>query len=191
MRRRELFTLAAGASVVVCVGVCVLWARSYRATLDFGYETEAVLGGSGSWTGLPRILRREYHFLAHRHGISYITDRVGLYNLPHGSRFFLHENDPVWHRSTTAPDVEFLGFEYRVRDLRPFGRDVSWREWTAPYWGPVLALACPPAVAIGAILRRRTRRQSGHCPACGYDLRATPKRCPECGTVPAAKEGQT
>ena len=40
-----------------------------------------------------------------------------------------------------------------------------------------------PAVAIRRWVREARRARIGRCRQCGYDLRATPDRCPECGRV--------
>jgi len=51
-----------------------------------------------------------------------------------------------------------------------------------PDW--ILVLICTAAVAaarIPAWRRERFHARRGLCRRCGYDLRATPDRCPECG----------
>jgi hypothetical protein len=47
----------------------------------------------------------------------------------------------------------------------------------------LLSFAALPALS----LRRRRRDQPGLCWRCGYDLRATPDRCPECGQAGAGR----
>src|SRR5688572_9216250 len=56
-------------------------------------------------------------------------------------------------------------------------------DFGLPHWFLALLFAILPALHLRALIRSRRRRRIGHCPRCGYDLRATPERCPECGTT--------
>lgn len=47
-----------------------------------------------------------------------------------------------------------------------------------------IGAAVPLIIAEHRSGRRWKRISRGLCPACGYDLRATPDCCPECGWVP-------
>ena len=53
------------------------------------------------------------------------------------------------------------------------------------FWCPTWIVSASAGLFAGGLLvsraRRRHRDQPGRCARCGYDLRATPDRCPECG----------
>ena len=67
-------------------------------------------------------------------------------------------------------------FGVMVRDELPSGIMVSY--WVVIGLATVLFL-CSIAVAEK---QRRTAARAGKCAVCGYDLRASRERCPECGT---------
>jgi hypothetical protein len=80
-----------------------------------------------------------------------------------------------------------LGFAARRFEWAQEGMVSELRIIVVPYWF-LLALATPlPARLLLRGLSSRRRRQlaaAGRCTTCGYDLRGTPARCPECGSTP-------
>jgi hypothetical protein len=70
---------------------------------------------------------------------------------------------------TFSPSTQGISHDYRVI--------------TVTLWPIVTLLAIPVGLPMVSHLQRRRRLRRGLCPYCGFDLRATADRCPECGNV--------
>jgi hypothetical protein len=178
---RWVFRIVAALSLTLCAGTVVLWVRSYTTTATaIDVERQFLVQLLPSISSIPLTCRRSHIIAADRQGVSYVVVNLHVFGEPHGWKFS-HNDYPGGDPERMKSDVGFLGFGYRTGNYVSFRGEDSWYEWTVPYWFLVLALAVLPSLAISKALRKRHQRKSGHCPACGYDLRATPDRCPECG----------
>jgi hypothetical protein len=167
--KRPLFSTISALFLLLCVTVCVLWARSHFVADDLrgswaknGHDLSiGIIGDSGAFhISVYRTSRtRPDPDVEDGRRLSWSTDAPrGQWTK--GLRFGLHHN--TFRIGPTAFAETFLAL---------------------PAWGALLATAALPTAWLVTTLRAR-RRAYGLCPACAYDLRATPDRCPECGTVP-------
>jgi hypothetical protein len=57
------------------------------------------------------------------------------------------------------------------------------RALILPPWLALASGMVPTGILVFWLIRRRQSKLPGQCATCGYDLRGTPQRCPECGTI--------
>lgn len=210
MRRlaRHLFTCWSAASLLLFVAAGLLWVRSIRVWdipdltyIGYGEREDGEgrtietggwwvnVGGSSVNGGLGvQVLTRQFGAAMTesyrradpgQEGFSWAYRHGGA---PPGSRPFGGSDSHGFHFLRAEELVGTWGTDH-------YDRGVRW-QLTLPIWSLLAAASVLPAAWLGlVIVRRRARaraRRAGRCSSCGYDLRATPGRCPECGAAAAA-----
>jgi hypothetical protein len=167
---RHLFTLFSMASLSLFATLAVAWIASFTGvhSLYWGSPTAGAWDVSIQWHTELRILR--------------LSPQVPSPTPPTtGPSVRRVSNESPLHGYHVFDDARTLPTGANVRSTSSF--------LFIPLWALATATLLPPLAwyrTVGrGLLRQRSLRRAGRCTHCGYDLRATPARCPECGT-PAA-----
>jgi len=170
--RRILFNALSVLSLLLCLATAGLWAQSYWAEPGLAFNRKG-----------------------ERCRICVIRGRLVEDNKPQRDDIARQMMGKAEGMLGTNPSdlTEAIVAEHRrlLQELEDLARQPSLRPWTrsTPWALPLTLLGTGTfsAITLKRRLAIRHRKQLGLCLHCGYDLRATPDRCPECGAVPAAK----
>lgn len=169
---RRLFTFASVISLIMCIATVVLWVRSYRQLdsmeLLSGYRAYLVECSAGQITVLlcskgpwqsPFAMpgHPEFRLSNHVQMIDYTGEIPSRLGFGHRNLYIVLE------RGDTVPMVTISLFRF-------------------PYPLLMMIFLLTPAWWCAGRIYRSPQATMCHCIVCGYDLRATPDRCPECGT---------
>jgi hypothetical protein len=182
---RRLFVLSSAASLLLMLGISILWIRSYRVTDRFTFRSSI---------GHENLYSRQGHLVFYLLRADWPDQPAKLFGLAYQRDEPSPPSEDILTRlllctdsGATETSWDYGAFYWWER-RRPDG--VIYLMTIAPCWSLTLASSLLPlfwtGLQVHSRLRRRLNRTLGLCRVCGYDLRATPQRCPECGsaTVP-------
>ena len=187
MRRRH-FTLASFFSLLLCLTTLAVWARSFWRHDEVSFSSTRLT--KSGWVGNVETLHSHhgelfwghlrYDFLPGHQPPDYYRGRIRGPNWASSparqSRIDLRGQPLGW---AGVGVVTLTGADSDATYLRT--------DVVIPHWLLALATALLPGRLLIRYGRYRYRKsfRPGVCRSCGYDIRATPDRCPECGTAVA------
>lgn len=194
--KRRLFNILAALCLALSAALALLWVAaddSYEC-LSFQHDgwpaptlqrdTMVELGVSGGQLVLDtRTVDTDYSNLSER-GLTPQAFERAYREIGRGTNLRWRSWE---HGARVAGAVLGFGAEHiTIPQAARQGGAVDDRRWSMPVALPIALLCVSPALWFLRTHRRERRSRLGLCLCCGYDLRASKDRCPECGTaIPA------
>jgi hypothetical protein len=202
--RRWLYNGLATISLLLCVATVGLWLRSYWKFVDFGRISTSRTPTAytqhlirlGSINGKFLFTWRDIIWLWSNPGTTYVNQRWDSENgtyLRQEERFDPYRTFPKQSMGEQSWEVKFAGCQYKrlieiansrnIIDKTTLDPGLKGVVIIVPHAYVCAVTAILPLILISKWRKRQNAKRMGLCSHCGYDLRATPDRCPECGKV--------